>query len=110
MCAVSPRARIGVVDGRDAVRIAQPTLAAVRLFPETIAAWTAYVSATESRIARELASPRGFLAMDFVKEAAADRQAALSGAVVVQKTETIDAHDGRWPCLQPSCITGAATS
>jgi hypothetical protein len=55
----------------------------------------AYVSATESRIAHELASPQGFLAMDFVSDAAADRRAALSGAIVVQKTETIDAHDRR---------------
>jgi hypothetical protein len=67
--------------------------AAVRLVPDMIVAWTAYVSATQSRIQHELESPRGFLAMDFVRDAAAERRAALSGAVVVQKMETIDARD-----------------
>ncbi len=67
--------------------------AAARLFPDTVVAWTAYVSATESRIAHELESPQGFLAMDFGRDAAADRRAVLGGTVVVQKTETIDAHD-----------------
>ena len=39
---------------------------AAHLYPETAVAWTKYVSATENRIGRELGSPRGFLALDFV--------------------------------------------
>lgn len=63
---------------------------AARLYPETAARWKAYVSATEDRIGRELGSPRGFLALDFVQDAAAERRAVLGGAVVVQKMETLD--------------------
>ena len=69
-------------------------LAAAHLGPETAAAWTAYVSATEQRIRGELASSRGFLAMDFARDARAGRRAVLGGAVVVQKMETTDANGG----------------
>ncbi len=65
-------------------------LAAAHLGSETIAAWKVYVITTERRIARELQSPRGFLAMDFGSEAAAERREVLGGAVVVRKMETID--------------------
>src|SRR3979490_407679 len=51
------------------------------LHPDTAAAWTAYVSATESRIGRELSSPRGFLAIDYVQDAVEKRRTVLSGAV-----------------------------
>jgi len=64
---------------------------AAQLYPETAVAWSAYVSATESRIGRELESSRGFLALDFVRDAAADRRQVLGGDVVVEKMETIDA-------------------
>ena len=56
-----------------------------------VAAWTAYVSATERRIAGELESRRGFLALDFGQDAAAQRREMRSGEVVVAKPETIDA-------------------
>ena len=69
-------------------------LAAAQLNPETISAWTAYVTATESRIARELASRRGFLAVDFVRNAAVERRDVLAGGVIVEKMETADA-EGR---------------
>lgn len=65
-------------------------LAAAHLGSETIAAWKVYVITTERRIARELQSPGGFLAMDFGSEAAAERREVLGGAVVVRKMETID--------------------
>ena len=64
---------------------------AAQLYPETAVAWSAYVSATEGRIGSELESPRGFLALDFVRDAAADRREVLGGEVVVQKMETTDA-------------------
>ena len=44
--------------------------AAARLYPETLAAWTEDVSATERRIERERQSPEGFLAIDFLGDAA----------------------------------------
>jgi hypothetical protein len=46
------------------------------------------VSATEARIAAELRSPRGFLALDFAPDAAAARRAVLAGGVVVEPMET----------------------
>jgi hypothetical protein len=77
-------------------------VAAAHLYPETAVAWTAYVSATENRIGRELKSPRGFLAMDFVQDAAAERRTVLAGVVVVQKMDTIDSHGQ--PMAVPSAL------
>jgi hypothetical protein len=65
-------------------------IVAAHLLPESSAGWTAYVSTTERRIGHELRSARGFLAMDFGQEAAADRRAVLGGAVVVRKMVTTD--------------------
>jgi hypothetical protein len=66
-------------------------ITAAHLYPEATAGWTAYVTATEARIARELRSPRGFLALDFAPNAAVARQALLAGEVVVDEMETHDA-------------------
>ncbi len=65
-------------------------LAAAHLYPEATAAWSAYAAATEKRIGRELASPRGFLVMDFDARAGGDRRAVLAGGVVVRQMETPD--------------------
>jgi hypothetical protein len=65
-------------------------LAAAQLNPETVSAWTAYVTATENRIARELGSPRGFLALDFGRNAAAERRDVVGGGVIVEKMESVD--------------------
>ncbi len=46
------------------VLLALPVEAA-ELKPKTLAAWTAYVAATEARIAAELRTPDRFLVMDF---------------------------------------------
>jgi hypothetical protein len=59
-------------------------LAGVRLQPAAAAAWDVYVSATETRIARELKSPGGFLALDFQSDAASTRRALETGDVIVQ--------------------------
>jgi len=67
------------------------TLAAVHLRPEALVAWSAYISATEARMAKELVSGSGFLAIDFEPDEAAERSVVLSGAVVVRKMETLDA-------------------
>jgi len=75
-------------------------LAAARLQPAAAAAWNVYVRATESRIARELKSPAGFLALDFQSDAAATRRSLAAGDLVV---EPMDAPrvDGR-PIETPS--------
>src|SRR5215468_11267203 len=63
-------------------------LAGAHLCPESVAAWNRYVSATEARIARELKSSRGFLALDFAAGASEARRALLAGDVVVEPMET----------------------
>lgn len=68
--------------------------AAARLYPETLVAWTEYVSATESRIMRERQSPQGFLAMDFLGDAA-ERRDVLAGAIVVERMASFDAQGHR---------------
>jgi hypothetical protein len=68
---------------------------AARLHAETIEAWSVYISAAESRMRQELGSPRGFLAMDFLQDAAAHRREVLAGVMVVDKMQNIDAQGHR---------------
>jgi hypothetical protein len=77
-------------------------LAAAHLCPESVAAWTRYVSATEARIAGELKSSRGFLALDFAPDAAAVRRAVLAGDVMVEPMGTTSA--GGAPIDVPSAM------
>src|SRR5438876_6936697 len=70
-------------------------LAAAHLHPETIAAWLSYVSATETRIARELGSDRGFLAIDFLPDAVSAKRDVLNGSVAVARMQTNDAQGQR---------------
>jgi hypothetical protein len=77
-------------------------LAAAHLCPESVAAWNRYLSATEARIAGELKSPRGFLALDFAPGAASARRALLAGEVVVEPMETTGA--GGMPIEVPSAM------
>jgi phosphatidylglycerophosphate synthase len=77
------------------------TVSAATLQPETVQAWDAYVAATESRIGRELISPRGFLVSDFSRESGDDRARLRKGDVVVAEMrtgasggKTIDVPDG----------------
>lgn len=67
-------------------------LAAAHLCPEAAAGWASYVAATEARMARELKSPRGFLALDFAPNADAARRAVLAGETVVEPMETRGPH------------------
>ncbi|MGH9339099.1 MAG: hypothetical protein ACRD1R_05815 [Acidobacteriota bacterium] len=55
-----------------------------------IRAWNEYVRLTESRIERELSSQEGFFAYDFQvpRKAGADREALLSGKLVIAKART----------------------
>jgi len=68
---------------------------AARLRSEAASAWTAYLSATQSRIAHELRAPAGFLALDFDADGAAERRAVRGGAVVVRSIHTLDARGER---------------
>ena len=61
------------------------------LTPDTIRAWDQYVSRTEARIAREMASPQ-FLAVDSGPEAAQSRAALRRGTVLVTE---VDGSSGR---------------
>jgi hypothetical protein len=63
-------------------------LAAAHLCPEAITAWNTYVASTEKRIAQELKSLRGFLALDFGQDPAAARRAVLGGEVIVEPMAT----------------------
>jgi hypothetical protein len=72
------------------------------LHSRTVAAWDAFVRATEARIARETADGRRFLGLDFepAGDAAADRSALRGGAVVIDEPTTngaaaaVDVPDG----------------
>ncbi len=65
---------------------------AATLQPATVKAWTAYAQATERRIAAELSSHKGFLAMDFLPEAAAssERREVMAGGIPVSKMVSTD--------------------
>jgi hypothetical protein len=66
---------------------AAPDAGAAELRPETVVAWNGYIVSREKQIAEELASSKGFLAMDFQdsREAAAERRAVLAGEVSVKR-------------------------
>lgn len=59
------------------------------------AAWQRYISAAERRISVQTADPVRFLAMDFAKTAAAQRQAAVTGGVPVAEMAVERSVDGR---------------
>lgn len=63
------------------------------LRPETLAAWNAYVQATERRVEQELSASEGFLVLDFLPpdRRARDRREIMRGDLVVESMETRDA-------------------
>ena len=67
-------------------------LEAAELQARTIKQWTAYVNATEQRIARELQSGGRFLALDFqsASKRAQERRALSAGEVPVTKMKALD--------------------
>ena len=75
-----------------------PALHAAELTPETIAAWTRYVAAVESRRAEETRDPNRFLAIDFERDTSrADALARLRrGEVLVRNVAggTVDVGAG----------------
>jgi len=68
---------------------------AAELSSETIKAWNAYITATESRRARELASEKKFLALDFQDKdmPLRERRELLSGEIPVIKMTSVDSRD-----------------
>ncbi len=69
--------------------------AAVQLKHETIEVWDDYVAATEERIAGEINSGRGFLALDFSSESEKTRNEVLNGNLYVIEVTTTDDNDKR---------------
>ena len=64
---------------------------AMKLKPETVLAWDAYIAATETRIERELTfQGGGFLALDFMPDAELYRGRLLGGEVLVFEINTTD--------------------
>jgi hypothetical protein len=63
----------------------------MKLKPETVLAWDAYIAATETRIERELTfQGGGFLALDFMPDAELYRGRLLGGEVLVFEINTTD--------------------
>jgi hypothetical protein len=69
---------------------AATSIHAADLQPDTLKAWRASVERTEQRIAEELASSSGFLALDFQDpvHAARERKAVLSGEIPIKQPPT----------------------
>ena len=84
--------QIGVLLLVLAVGVADSPVMAAKLQEKTLKAWNGYVRLTEERIQEELNSSTGFLAQDFqsVPKANMDRDAALSGEILVQKMKTLN--------------------
>ncbi len=73
-----------------AVLLTTAGVAAAQLHPDSLAAWTTYVAATERRIVTELAARERFLGLDFAGEAGS-RPRVMAGEVVIQPVATTDA-------------------
>ena len=71
-------------------------LVAAELHDETVAAWQAYVAATEQRRAAEIEDGERFLALDFQDEAARLRRDALAGSLVLERLRTLDERGERF--------------
>ena len=99
---VAPGSRMAVLAVILLLSASTATLAAARLYPQAVDAWSAYVSVTEGRIRQELGSSRGFLGMDFGRDAASERRDVLNGAIVVRMMQSSDAR-GR-PMTAPSAL------
>lgn len=63
-------------------------LSAAHLSLEATSGWTTYVTTTERRMAEELRSSRGFLGIDFGRDAETRRHTVLAGGVLVEPLRT----------------------
>jgi len=75
------------------------SLTAVTLESRTLQAWSAYVEATERRIAREIESGSRFLALDFQPFSRADQElrSIAAGRIPVSRMETFDSQGREFP-------------
>jgi hypothetical protein len=75
-----------------AIGMAGSPVRGAELQKKTLTAWDEYVRLTEERITKELNSSAGFLAQDFqaVPKAQMERDAALSGQILVEKMKTLN--------------------
>ncbi len=75
-----------------AIGMAGSPVMGAELQKKTLTAWDEYVRLTEERIQEELNSSSGFLAQDFqaVPKAQMERDAALSGQILVEKMKTLN--------------------
>jgi hypothetical protein len=84
------------------ILIAAARVQAADLQPDTLKAWSESVEITERRVAQELSSSRGFLALDFQDRAhaARERKDVLSGKIPIKQVspdfngKSIDVPDG----------------
>jgi hypothetical protein len=82
--------RPGLVHAFVAVSFAgSAALGAATLKPESVAAWTVYVDATERRIADETSRGDRFLSTDLEADSASRRRALTNGRILVDEVETI---------------------
>ncbi len=83
---------IGVLLTVLAMGVADSPVMGAQLQEKTLKAWDEYVRLTEERITEELNSSKGFLAQDFqtVPKAKMERDAALSGQILVEKIKTLN--------------------
>ena len=77
------------------VLVLSATADAAQLWPETLDAWSTYISATERRIETEHASDVGFLVQDFDDNPDDHRTAVRRGRVLVSRMETRDVDGGK---------------
>ena len=86
--------RVGVVAVASALAMWTPLLRAEAIAagpePKTMAAWNAYVAATETRIASELAATGLFLVSDLADQPGAIRDAITRGEIPVGMLSTVD--------------------
>lgn len=84
-----------------AILAVEAVAAAATLRPDTLDGWRRYVAAVETRRAHEEADPHRFLTTDFGAGAGDKRQAALNGALVIEKMRAPD------PAGDPLDVPGA---
>ena len=85
-----------------AVSVAGPAFGAAALRPESLLAWTAYIQATERRIARQNSARDRFLSTDLEADWALRRHALSTGDILVDRVEFAD--DSRTVMDVPSAM------
>jgi hypothetical protein len=82
--------------------VARASVGAATLKPESVVAWTAYIAATERRLADERGESARFLGIDFEQDASTRRGQILAGKVLI--TEVPPPTDNGRPVDVPSAL------